>query len=114
MTAPSPSRSVPSVAAIFALRCACGALHAVSLHHDLSDPDRREALFRLPFPPGALTTRLVELDQRHPGLSRAEQARILGTSAGMVRDTVYRVRRRGVSLSGRNRHPMRRVSRREP
>lgn len=46
MTAPAPSRSVPSVAAIVALRCACGALHAVSLHHDLSDPDRREALFR--------------------------------------------------------------------
>lgn len=60
-----------------------------------------------PLPPGALTTRLLGLDQKRPGLSRVEQARILGTSHGMIRDTVYRLRKMGYRISGRSRHPMR-------
>lgn len=64
----------------------------------------------LPLPPGALTTRLLELDGKYPGLSRLEQARILGCSYGMLRDTAYRLRKMGFALTGREAHPMRRAA----
>lgn len=62
----------------------------------------------LPSPPGSLPDRLATLDAEHPGLTRRQQANLLGTSEGMIRDTVWRLRKRGVAISGREEHEMRR------
>ena len=48
-----------------------------------------------PLQPGGLPARLLALERERPGLSRGKQARILGTSTGMVRDTAYRLRKAG-------------------
>lgn len=55
--------------------------------------------------PHAITGRLLDLDRRVPGLSRGEQALLLGTSYGMVKDTVYRLRRDGFTVSDPRRGP---------
>jgi hypothetical protein len=44
---------------------------------------------------GSLPERLQQLERDRPGLSRGEQASILGTTAGAVRDAAYRLRLMG-------------------
>lgn len=66
-------------------------------HHDAHSANRK------PFIPGgraiwpqpdSLVARLMALEVACPWLTRAEQAKMLGTSCGMVRDTAYRIRKR--------------------
>lgn len=49
--------------------------------------------------PDSLTARLIALESSRVGLSRQEQAAILGTTCGMVRDTAYRIRLRRPDLA---------------
>ena len=63
-----------------------------------------------PLQPGALPLRLLVLEREQPSLKRAEQAKILGTSVGMVRDTAYRLRLDGYMPYGEGRRARRRAA----
>lgn len=52
---------------------------------------------------GSLPERLQRLERERPGLSRIEQAEILGTTAGSLRDAAYRLRAMGGHAPRRHR-----------
>lgn len=53
----------------------------------------------------SLPERLQKLEREQPGLTRVEQARILGTTRGSVRDAAYRLRCMGGHSPRRHRQP---------